>query len=190
MDERGAGTERDGAVEEVEEDEVFEANFAITPPAGFARVSADKPSDRRASWRRVGPKGSSGIELLTVSRTGNRLDKPTGRLLAKIAEAITKSSVPAGATGVQVSARALPQGAGRVHAETYRAHEEGSSRQHSLFRWFTDENNEVVMVAIGGSQEIPMEQLESDAAMVVDSYRPLVKARKKPIKKKWWDFFS
>jgi len=173
------------------EDEVVEAQFAIQPPAGFTRVPSDKPSDRRASWRRAGPKGkgSSGIELLTVSRTGNRLDKPTGRLLAKIAEAITKSSVPAGATGVQVSARALPVAGGRVHAETYRAHEEGSNRQHSLFRWFTDENNEVVMVAIGGSQDIPMEQLESDAADVVDSYRSLVKAKKKPAPKKWWDIF-
>lgn len=177
-----------GTVELVEE-EVKEAGFAITPPAGFARVPSDKPSNRRASWRRVGPKKSGEIELLTVSRTGNRLNKPTGRLLAKIAEAITKSSVPAGATGVQVSARALPPARWWVQAETYRAHEEPTRRQHSIFRWFTDEQNEVVMVAIGGSQEIPMEQLEEHAAAVVDSYRSLVTSKKDPAKKKWWDFF-
>lgn len=180
-----AGTTGGQSVEE----ELTEAGFAITPPPGFTRVPTDKPSNRRAAWRRGGPKKSHGIELLTVSRTGNRLDKPTGRLLAKIAETITKSSVPAGATGVQVSARALAPARWWVQAETYRAHEEGTSRQHSIFRWFTDEQNEVVMVAIGASQEVPMEQLEEDAAAVVDSYRSLGKAKKDVAQKKWWDFF-
>jgi hypothetical protein len=173
----------DGA--DAEEDAVVDAGFAIVPPDGFVRIESDKPSSRRASWRRVGSSGAGGIELLTVSRTGTRLDKPSGRVLARIAEAITRSSVPVGATAVQVSARALAWKHEQVHAEQYRAH-----RQHSLFRWFTDENDEVVMVAIGASQSIPMEQLDEDAASVVDSFRYLVSSPKKPApKKKWWQFF-
>jgi hypothetical protein len=185
--------------DEADEDVVVEAGFAIVPPTGFERVSSDKPSARRASWRRIGfgekntkpsSKEFGGIELLTVSRTGTRLDKPTGRVLAKIAETITKSSIPAGATGVQVSARALAGKPGQAQAETYCAHDEGKNRRHSLFRWFTDDDNEVVMVAVGGSYVIPMEKLEEDAAAVVASYRSLVRATKKaPVKKKWWDFF-
>lgn len=177
----------DGA--EPEEDAVVEAGFVIVPPAGFVRIDTDKPSPRRASWHRASV-GSGGVELLTVSRTGTRLDKPSGRVLARIAEAITRSSVPAGATGVQVSARALPGKPGQAHAETYRAHDEGPSRRHSLFRWFTDENGEVVMVALGASQSIRMEQLDEDAASVVDSFRYLVPQQKKPApKKKWWQIF-
>jgi hypothetical protein len=171
------------------EDEVVEAGFAIVLPTGFVRIASDKPSPRRASWRRVTP-GQTDVELLTVSRTGTRLDKPSGRVLAKIAEALTKSSVPEGATSVQVSARALAGKPGQAHAETYRAHEEGTSKRHSLFRWFTDDNGEVVMVALGASQSIRMEQLEEDAASVVDSFRYLVSVPKKPTeKKKWWQFF-
>lgn len=173
------------------EDEVVEAGFVIVPPVGFVRIASDKPSPRRASWRRVTPGQTDGVELLTVSRTGTRLDKPSGRVLAKIAEALTKSSVPEGATSVQVSARALAGKPGQAHAETYRAHEEGTSKRHSLFRWFTDDNGEVVMVALGASQSLPMEDLEQDAASVVDSFRYLVATPKKPpAKKKWWQFFG
>jgi len=174
---------------EPEEDAVVEAGFAIVPPAGFVRVVSDKPSPKRASWRRA-VDGSSSVELLTVSRTGTRLDKPSGRVLAKIAEAITRSSVPPGATAVQVSARALAGKPGHVHAETYRAHDEGSNRRHSLFRWFADESGDVVMVAIGASQSVRMEQLDDDAASVVDSFRYLVSQPPKPApKKKWWQIF-
>jgi hypothetical protein len=175
---------------ESNEDAVVEGGFAIMPPAGFVRISTDKPSAKRASWQRTRA-GTGGIELLTVSRTGTRLDKPTGHLLAQIAQAITQSSVPLGATSVQVSARALAGKPGQAQAETYRAHVEGTSRQHSLFRWFTDENNEVVMVAIGASQSIRMEQLDQDAAAVVDSFRYLVAQKKQPIpnRRKWWQVF-
>jgi hypothetical protein len=180
--------ERSGGVE-LEEDAVVEAGFAIVPPAGFVRIDSDKPSSKRASWHRASAE-SGGVELLTVSRTGTRLDKPSARVLAKIAMAITQSSAPEGATGVQVSARTLEDKPGSVHAETYRAHDEGDSRRHSLFRWFTDENGEVVMVAIGASQSIRMERLEEDAKFVVDSFRYLVSQPKKPTpKKKWWHLF-
>ncbi len=173
---------------EQQEDVVVEAGFAIVPPVGFVRIISDKPSAKRASWRRESA-GSGGVELLTVSRTETCLDKPNGRLLAKIAETITRSSVPERATAVQVSARALAGKPGQAHAETYRAHEEGSIRQHSLFRWFTGENSEVVMVAIGASQSVRMEQLDDDAASVVDSFRYLVSQPKKPHAKKWWQVF-
>ncbi len=173
-----------------DEDEVTEADFAIEPPPRFLRAYSDKPSAKRASWSRVSFSGTDGIELLTVSRTGTRLDRVNGRALARIAEAITKTSVPKGATSVQVSARALEGKAGEAHAETYRAHVEGTSRQHSLFRWFTDKDHEVVMVAIGAAQCVPMAELEDEAAQVVASFRRLsTPSREKDSAKKWWQIF-
>ncbi|MBK9265719.1 MAG: hypothetical protein IPM54_38765 [Polyangiaceae bacterium] len=175
--------------DDVEESEVVEADFAIEPPPRFLRMKADKPSNKRASWSRVSFSGTDGIELLTVSRTGTRLSEPNGRSLSRIAEAITKQTVPAGASSVQVSARALKSKPGRAEAETYRAHVEGNSKQHSLFRWFTEENKEVVMVALGASQCVPMDELEDDAAAVVQSFRRLGAATSSTSeKKKWWQW--
>ena len=170
------------------EEEVEDAGFAVVPPSGFVRVVNQKSAANRACWRRVHP-NSDEVELLTVSRTGSRLDQPTGRRLAKVAEKITKASVPANAKRVQVSARALAGKPGEAHAETYRAHEDGARRQHSLFRWFTNDRGDIVMVAIGASDRVSMEQLEQDAGAVVESFREL-KKKTEPNVKKWWQFFK
>jgi len=170
--------------------EVREADFAIEAPPRFLRLHDDIPSNKRASWSKVSFSGTDGIEILTVSRTGTRLSEPNGRSLSRIAEAITKSSVPEGATSVQVSARALKSKPGRAEAETYRAHVEGNNAQHSLFRWFTEENNEVVMVAMGASQCVPVDELEDAAGAVVDSFRRLGAGERSSGKtKKWWQMF-
>ena len=48
---------------------------------------------------------------------------------------------------------------------------------------------DIVMVAIGASDRVSMEQLEQDAGAVVESFREL-KKKTEPNVKKWWQFFK
>ncbi|MDI3287245.1 hypothetical protein [Polyangium sp. 15x6] len=162
--------------------EVSAAGFAVTPPPRYRHVAKDPPSPKLASWSRVSFSGTDGIQLLTVSRTGTRLAERNGRKLARIAEDLTRAAVPAGAEGVRVSAVALPDERGRSHAETYHAYVKGASRQQSLFRWFTEPDGEVVMIAIGAAMCVPLDELADDAEAVVRSFRRLGV-------KKWWQIF-
>ncbi|MDC3960270.1 hypothetical protein [Polyangium jinanense] len=159
--------------------EITAAGFAVTPPPRYRLVEKNPPSPKLASWSRVSFSGTDGIQLLTVSRTGTRLAERNGRKLARIAEDLTRASVPAGAEGVRVSAVALPDERGRSHAETYHAYAKGASRQQSLFRWFTEPDGEVVMVAFGAAMCVPVDELADDAEAVVRSFRRLGA-------KKWW----
>ena len=170
--------------------EVREADFAIEAPPRFLRLHDDIPSTKRASWSKVSFSGTDGIEILTVSRTGTRLSEPNGRSLSRIAEAITKSSVPEGATSVQVSARALKSKPGRAEAETSRAHVEGNNHLQALFRWFDEEKKEVVMLAVGLSPMVTGGEHERVARAVVDSFRRLGAGERSSGKtKKWWQMF-
>jgi len=164
------------------EDEITAAGFAITPPPRYRLVEKDPPSPKLASWSRVSFSGTDGIQLLTVSRTGTRLAERNGRKLARIAEELTRASVPAGAEAVRVSAVALPDERGRSHAETYHAYANGASRQQSVFRWFTEPDGEVVMMALGAAMCVPVDELGDDAEAVVRSFRRLGA-------KKWWQIF-
>ncbi len=165
--------------------EVKSAGFAIEPPPRYRRVEDETPSQKRASWSRVSFSGTDGIQLLTVSRTGTRIEDRKGRKLARIAEELTRASVPAGAEGVRVSAVALPDERGRCHAETYRAYVESASRQQSLFRWITEPDGEVIMVAFGAAMCVPVDELADDAEAVVRSFRRLDSS-----KKKWWQILG
>jgi len=162
--------------------EIKAAGFAITPPPRYQLVEKDPPSPKLASWSRVSFSGTDGIQLLTVSRTGTRLPARNGRKLARIAEELTRASVPAGSEAVRVSAVALPDERGRSHAETYHAYMKGASRQQSLFRWFTERDGEVVMIALGTAMCVPLDELAEDAEAVVRSFRRLGV-------KKWWQIF-
>jgi hypothetical protein len=172
------------------------AGFSIEPPPRYLLASRKDAPKKRATWSRVSFSGTDGIELLTVSRTGTRLTAADGRKLARIAEELTKQSAPKGAAAVRVSARALPDEGGRKHAETYRAHVDGPSRQHSIFRWLAEDDGEIVMIAIGASSCVPLEELADEAEAVARSYRPLEPKLDAPTPpqarertKRWWQIF-
>jgi len=195
VEEAGIEVTSPAAEESKGPDIIATAGFSVTPPPRYLLSSPkDKPS-KRATWSRVSFSGTDGIDMLTVSRTGTRLDNPSGLVLSRIAEKITKQSVPAGAENVRISARALPDTKGRKHAETYRAYVEHASRQHSIFRWIADEDGEVIMIAVGASQCVPVEEMAADAEAVASSYVRVGGGGASPpspakaAKKKWWQIF-
>jgi len=165
---------------------VTNAGFAITPPPGYEPMETGEATSRRAQWKCV--KDDDTIALLTVSRTGTRMPSPDGRKLLRIAEQLTKQSVPRGAEAVCVSARSLPEEHGRKHVETYRSYVEGLSRQHSIFRFLAERDGEIIMIAISTSQDVPESELEEQAELVASSFRRLGDKRARATKK-WWQIF-
>ena len=176
------------------EDVVASAGFAITPPPRYLRAQAGEAPDKRASWSRVSFCGTDGVQTLTVSRLSASIGAQGAEKLARLAEKITKESVPEGVSGVRLEAAAKPDEGGRRNAETYRAYVDHGSPQHSIFRWVAEPNGSIVLVALGASQCVPRDELAGDAESVARSFRLLATKSKAPVgepppKKKWWQIF-
>lgn len=181
------------------EDVVERLGFAITPPPRYLRMRDREDAGARAVYSRVSFSGTDGVQLLTVSRPDTKIARPTGASLLRIAEKITKQSVPDGVSDVLLGARVLAAGEDTCHVETYRAYSAAGQSQHSVFHWIGEADGSVALVAIGTSLCVPKKELARDAEAVARSFRRLVveavevpgkadaEAPKKP--KKWWQIF-